>query len=107
MSKHTVINIDPFDTVAGHITVKGVPHDVLHLNGRDYRTLNLGTGGTALELYAIAARVVPSLGEGVYDLSTPQLGAVIAIADARVADVENQFPNSEGPTTTASAPAPA
>lgn len=103
--KKPVVNIDPFATIAGHITVKGAKHDVLHLNGRDYLALNHGAGGTALDAFAIAERIVPSLGEKVYDFTGAQIGAIIAIADDQVVDVEKQFPNSEGPTTNENAPA--
>lgn len=99
-----IVNIDPFATVAGTVTTGGVKHDVLHLNGREYRTLNASNGGTLLECYDIAARLVPTLDTDT--LTGAQVGAIIGIADGRITEVESQFPNFEGPTTT-EPPAPA
>lgn len=92
------VNLDPFATVAGQIEVGGVTHDVLHLNGREYRILNAGDGGSVLDCFAIARRIVPSLGDGVYELTGAQIGAIIRVADGQVKDVEALFPNSPGPT---------
>lgn len=99
--------LDPFSTVAGKLIVDGVSHDVLHLTGREYRLLN--NGGSILECFAIAARIVPSLGDKVYDFTGVQIGAIIGVADGRVAEIELQFPNSFGPTLSSenAAPAPA
>jgi hypothetical protein len=40
-------------------------------------------------------------------LSGKQVGAIIAIADGRVADVEAQFPNASGPVTSDAQTSPA
>jgi hypothetical protein len=100
------VNIDPFATVAGHITVAGQEHDVLHLNGREYRTLR--SGADALAAYDIVLRIVPTLSEDeVYSLTAPQIGAIIAVADGQVVAVEKQFPNAEGPVMTSPTTSPA
>jgi hypothetical protein len=99
-TNHKPVNIDPFDDVAGQISHKGETHNVLHLNGADFRALRADGGADVLTAYAIAVRLVPTLGERVYELTGAQVGAIIAIADGRVADVESQFPNGTGPATT-------
>jgi hypothetical protein len=102
-----VINLDVFSNVAGRALLGGVEHDVLHLNGEEYRLLAGGGSYTVLDTYAIVERIVPSLGaERVYQLSGAQVGRLIAIADGRISDVEAQFPNDSGPVTE-SQPAPA
>lgn len=97
------VNIDPFADIAGRITVQGVGHDVLHLNGEDYRRLSGGLG-TMLDGYDIAARIVPTL--DVYKLTGAQIGAIIGVADGLVKDVEAQFPNAVGAPATSESQAP-
>lgn len=97
------IPIDVFATVAGRISLGGAEHDVLHLNGNEWRKLAAGfTSG--LEAYAIAARVAPSV--DVYSLVAEQIGAIIAVATSAVGEVEAQFPNGDGATATSASPAP-
>lgn len=97
MSSISAVAIDPFSAVAGTVTVDGLKHDVLHLTGREYRKLD-SEATTVLDCFAIAERIVPSLGDKVYDFTDLQIGAIVGVAVGRVKDVELQFPNSSGPT---------
>jgi hypothetical protein len=98
------VPIDVFNPVAGRISLSGTEHDVLHLNGAEYRALSGGGMRDALDAYAIAARVVPSI--DVYQLVAVQIGNILAVASGAVADVEEQFPNGSGASATSEIPAP-
>lgn len=101
-----VQNLDLLSTVAGRVVLLGQERDVLQIDGDGYRALYVleEDGNTDIRpLYAVAGRMVPSLSpEELGRLTAVQVGAVLAIARALVFSVEDQFPNSDGPTESAS-----
>lgn len=105
---HKPVNLDVFSDVAGCVILNGAEHNVLHLNGEEFRVLS--GAYSVLDVYPIVERIVPTLGaEAAWKLTAERVGNIIAIADGRVADVESQFPNGTGPATTEpqSSPSPA
>jgi hypothetical protein len=101
------VNLDVFGTVAGHVTIGAERFDVRHLDGDDYRLLNGGTEAGILAMYNLAEKLVPTLGaDRINKLTGPQIGAIIAVADGRVQDIEAQFPNGSGPEAASETTAP-
>lgn len=99
MSHYPAINLDPFAAAVGCISTNGVEYDVLGMTGRQYREFQTGQrSGDTFAAFDLAAKLVPSLGDGVYDLNGAQIGAIIAIAGGVADRVETIFPNSPGPT---------
>lgn len=103
--KRTVVDGDAVSRVAGSYKVFETEHNVLDLDGDDYRLINKDGGASIVELYDLAEKLVPSLGAGVNRLSGQQIGQIIAIADGRVQEVEAEFPNGSGPETTSNSSA--
>lgn len=104
-----VQNLDLLSTAAGRVMLKGQERDVLQIDGAGYLALYQleEAGNTDIRpLYDVAARMVPSLSEAeVLSLTAVQVGAVLAIARRLVFAIEEQFPNSDGPTESESPPA--
>lgn len=103
MTNAKAVAIDILNPVAGRISLGGTEYDVLHLNGAEYRALSAGFGD-ALEAYAIARRVCPTV--DVDALVPVQVGQIIAVASGAIESVEAQFPNGDGAPATNESQAP-
>ena len=100
-----VVDIDAVDDVAGYIKVTGREVAVHHLDAEAYAILRqLQESPATVDVsnaYDIVARICPELSRDEIDrLSGPKIGAIIAVAEQGIRDVELQAPNAEGPATT-------
>lgn len=100
---HVATNVDVLDDVAGHAIVFGREIAVHHPDGETYRMLLAVSAGSEdpailLELYEGVQRCCPELTpQEVMRLTPTKVGAILAIAQAPIANVETQFPNGAGP----------
>lgn len=105
----TRVDLDAIDEVAGEITLFGREVAVHPLDGYGYRTIIAWEKDAAsvdpLQLWEVAARVVPDLSRDEIDRLTPaKLGVLFTIAGYQVKQVEAAFPNGNGPTETTGSP---
>jgi hypothetical protein len=113
------VNLDVFRDVAGVVTLgEGVAkreYPVHHVDGETYRLLSLvdeatPDQGVTMRLFDAAARclsadpnaVPPEIVAMVDRLTAAQVGSILAIAQTPVQQLEKEFPNGSGPTTTSS-----
>jgi hypothetical protein len=112
--KRPPVNLDAIgDPVAGEVTIKGVTHQVLQLDGAGYEYMDATAAalrdGTfdVVASYAQVARVLPSLTtDEVKALRPAQVAAVFKIAGGQIEEVEAMFPNAVGPAGTSSSESP-
>jgi hypothetical protein len=113
MAKKAVVSLDHLlNRVAGYVSVKGIEYPVLALNAVEYqlyqRVQQRDPSVTMDDLLAIARRLCPALPEDVWRESDGVIvGTLLATAETPIRDVEEDLPNSSGPTTTSQSPASA
>lgn len=100
-----VVDVDQVDDVAGYARVNGREVAVHHLDGDAYRAIQMlrdhPEAVDSSELYAAVERACPELThDEVMKLSGPKIGALIAVAEQSIKEVEAQIPNGPGPTET-------
>lgn len=101
MATERVFRMDELaDPIAAKIEVGGVVHDVLAFDGFDYEWLKTLSDATPMpELYAKAAKIVPTLAE--HDqhmrLGRRQLIALVMLGASGIDAVEKLFPNGVSP----------
>lgn len=107
------VNVDALDEIAGTAIVFGRTIKVLHPDGDAYRSLLAIDAGTQdpnsiLELYEAVARCCPDLTPAeIGRLRPQQIGALLGIAQNPISQIEEQFPNGNGPAATSSEEPPA
>lgn len=101
-----VLDIDAFDDVAGYAKIGDRTVVVHHLDGAAYRViaeLRATGAGDTQALYDAVARCCPELSRDDVDrLSGPKIGAILAVAEAGINEVEALIPNGSGPTAATS-----
>lgn len=107
---HRVVDVDAIDDVAGYVKVNGREVAVHHLDALAYGAivaLERDAGAVDINtLYDAVARACPELSRDEVDrLSTKKIGAILAVADRGIKDVEASIesaagadPNGMGPT---------
>lgn len=101
-TRRNVADIDAFDDIAGYAKINGREVAVHHLDAVAYAAIEAlrvnPTGAKTTDLYDAVERACPELThEEVYRLSGPKIGALLAIAEQGVKDVEAHIPNAPGP----------
>lgn len=106
-----VVDVDAVDDIAGFAKVHGKEIAVHHLDAEAYRAIQaLRVDPASADfslLYDAIERACPDLTRAEIDrLSGPKIGALLAIAEEGIKEVEASIPNAPGATETNDSPPP-